>query len=512
MYCIKCGKKLNQSDRFCKNCGHDQELVIAKSEKGGFYLFHNLGLLFCLGSLLIFGFLILSNFTSIAFHWEDGLVFAIAGLVIYLIIRWIGGSLNKKFDSSIQSFLKGEKVRLFSDKGLLKTFGFLLIVLLPFLLYLLALALFAAIDFGLYGLIAISYAPRIPIALPIGLGIVVLGTGIAILIGIYYLFFPPKRKTLGIEVKQGEGKKLWDITKEIAKEIQAKQIDKIVITPDPGIGVYLEGNLFSTIFGGGKRVLEVGLPSLHDLSVDEFKAILAHEYGHFSNRDTQWSSFTYTVGNSLVRTLQATPGPSQNENEEGGMIRGIMSLNPAYWLLLLYVNLYFKITNGFSRIREVMADIRAMELYGGKAFSNGLLKVSTNDTIFSQVIQSEWVPQLLKEEKTISNFSKFMELVYKSLDKKLIDDFRTNLLQQSATHGVYDSHPALKIRIDYAKKFTEGEEKDKRTVSELFDDWDEINKKVAELYNLRLMYILQAYNAQPSTPEQQEQPAEVEKK
>jgi len=285
------------------------------------------------------------------FHYQDLLLYAGVALVVYLIVRAVGGSLDKKFNQSVKDFLDGKKKELFDDKGLLRTFGFLLIVLLPFLLYLLAVALFAAIDFGLYGLLAISNVPRIPIAIPIGLGIIVIGTSIAILTGIYYLLFPPKRKTLGIEVKKNEEKKLWNITKEIVNEIQAKPIDKIVITPDPGIGVYLEGNLFSTIFGGGKRVLEVGLPSLHDLTDDEFKAILAHEYGHFINRDTQWSSFTYTVGNSLIRTLQATPGPSPDENEEGGMIRGIMSLNPAYWLLFLYVHLYFKITNGFSRIR-----------------------------------------------------------------------------------------------------------------------------------------------------------------
>jgi len=35
------------------------------------------------------------------------------------------------------------------------------------------------------------------------------------------------------------------------------------------------------------------------------------------------------------------------------------------------------------------------------------------------------------EGKTISNFSKFMEEVYKSVDKKIIDEFKSNLLQQS---------------------------------------------------------------------------------
>ncbi len=453
-------------------------------------------LLFSLFLTVIFGFLILSNFTSISFNYQDLLLYVVVALIIYLVVRAVGGALDKKFNNSVQNFLEGKKKELFDDKGLLRTFGLLLITLLPFLFYLLALALFAAIDFAVYGLWLVSNLPRIPIAILVGLAVVVIGTGMAILIGFYYLFFPPKRKTLGITVVKNEQKKLWNLTKEIATEIKAKQINKIIITPDPGVGVYLEGNLFSTIFGGGKRVLEIGLSSLHDLTVDEFKAILAHEYGHFSNRDTSWSSYTYSMGNSLTSTLRSMPGPSQDEKERGGWVRLMMTLNPAYWLLLLYVMLYFKITNGFSRIREVMADITAMRMYGGKAFGSGLLKVATNDTIFSEIIQSKYVPELLKEEKTISNFSKFMEIVFKGLEKKDIEEFQNNILSRSQTHNVYDSHPALKIRIDYSKKFENNPEKDNRPIGDLFDNWIEINEKTAELYNLRLVYLMRLLNTQ----------------
>lgn len=471
-----------------------------------------IALLFSLFLTIVFGFLILSNFASISFNYQDLLLYTVVALIVYLIIKAVGGSLDKKFNNSVQNFLDGKKKELFDDKGLLRTFGLLLITLLPFLFYLLALALFAAIDFALYGLILISNLERVPIGILIGLAVVAIGTGIAILIGFYYLFFPPKRKTLGITIAENEQKKLWDLTKEIAKEIKAKPIDKIIITPDPGIGVYLQGNLFSTIFGGGKRVLEIGLSSLYDLTIDEFKAILAHEYGHFSNRDTSWSSYTYSMGNSLINTLRSMPGPSQDENGKGGWVRLMMTLNPAYWLLFLYVTLYFKITNGFSRIREVMADIMAIRMYGGKAFGNGLLKVATNDTIFSEIIQSKYVPELLKEEKTISNFSKFMEIVFKGLEKKDIEEFQNHILSRSQTHSIYDSHPALKIRIDYSKKFEEGLEKDKRPVGDLFDNWTEINEKVANLYNLRLLYLIQALNLQTKPKEQQTQPAKVEKK
>ena len=33
MFCINCGEKLGRGDRFCKNCGQDQELAIASSEE-----------------------------------------------------------------------------------------------------------------------------------------------------------------------------------------------------------------------------------------------------------------------------------------------------------------------------------------------------------------------------------------------------------------------------------------------------------------------------------------------
>ena len=70
---------------------------------------------------------------------------------------------------------------------------------------------------------------------------------------------------------------------------------------------------------------------------------------------------------------------------------------------------------------------------------------------------------------------------------------------KNQAHGNYDSHPALKIRIEYAKKFENRGEKDTNPVGGLFDNWDEINAKVADLYNVRLIHMLHAYGAQAKT-------------
>jgi len=345
---------------------------------------------------------------------------------------------------------------------------------------------------------------QIHIGITIGLVIVLIGTGIAILIGFYFMFFPPRRKTPGIIMNEREQQCLWAISKEIAKEIKTKPINKIIVTSEPGIGVYLEGSIFSTIFGGGKKVLEIGLPALYNLNTTEFKAILSHEYGHFSHRDTQWSVFTYSMGISLINTLRAMPGPKKGSG--WSLIRIIMAINPAYWLFLLYTILYFKITNGVSRIREVMADIVAINLYGGKSFASGLMKVATNGMVYNEVIHPMWVSALLEHNLTIAYFSKSMEHFYSETDNKELEELKTKILTMRQTHDIYDSHPALKIRIDYAMKFKDRDvdvkqpmefsnawvdlnkifddsKIDESPISELFNDWDGINEKIAVLFN-----------------------------
>jgi len=493
--CDKCGTPLNWRNQaqtlsppsFQKNLVDEQKGRIGFWEWG----INNLGLVFVL-LLLASGlwWLIVENFGSLSFNWEDLLVYLGIALVVYGIVRAIGSSLNKKFNKSVQAFLDNTKTTLFDDKGLLQIFGFLLIVLLPFLLYLLALAVYSAVTLAVYGLIGLSYLSRVPVILLIGIAIIGIGTVIGILIGLYRLFFPPRRSTLGIEVKTYEQNRLWQVTDEISKRIKAKPINRIIITPSSGIGVYLEGNVFSTIFGGGQRTLELGLPSLHNINVIEFKAILAHEYGHFSNRDTQWSAFTYAMGTSLLSSLRSVPGPPTDGTEGGGILRFIISINPGYWILFVYVDLYSRITNGFSRIREVMADIRAMDLFGGKALSDGLLKIVLNDSILNNIVK-ENMSHFARTGEVIKNYSKAMEFACNNLEQSYIETFKATILAEDEKQTVHDSHPSLRTRIGYLSRFNPVAEASAYSVASLFDDWDKINEETSQLFNCKLAFVLE---------------------
>jgi Zn-dependent protease with chaperone function len=67
------------------------------------------------------------------------------------------------------------------------------------------------------------------------------------------------------------------------------------------------------------------------------QAILGHEYGHLSNKDTSWSV--------NGRCWSA-----------GGWFARVALINPGRWVVCGYLLLFGFVTSGFSRMREVFAD------------------------------------------------------------------------------------------------------------------------------------------------------------
>lgn len=455
---------------------------------------------FLLLSYLILGlgiwFLTTLNLLHLAFNYEDLLFYlAIAGFVSVVVLI-ISTSLNKKFNLEIEKFIKGSSDQLIINKKLLGVYGKAIILMLPLLIYLLLLALFAAVSFSLYGFIIISNAERVPVALIFGLAVVALGTAYSVLIGLHKLFFPPKLASFGINLDEKKDLTLWNLVNTTAKAVNTKPANEIIISPDPGIGVYNQGNLISLLFGGGKRILEIGLPSIYGLSVAEFQAILAHEYGHFSNKDTIWGNFTSIMTRSILVTYRAVPGPTQSgEERKNSIYELILALNPAYWIIHLFIKIYYRLINGFSRVQEVKADICAMQLYGGKNFGEGLLNVTVNDRLFNDVVIDKYVPMFLKENKVISNFSKIIEHVYKNVGKKTLKNMREEI-SHIKDSNVYSTHPSLDVRLRYAQKFKNPNASKTNSIKSLFDSWDNLSEEVTNLFNYRLQHYLSRATSQ----------------
>lgn len=434
-------------------------------------------LLFTLALVAISLVLIVDNLLHLSFTWQDLIFFAILAAISFITVRAVGIALDKQFVRSVSEFIEGRRARLLDDKGLLRVFGLLLLTLLPFLIFLQLLAVYAAVIFAALGFLFLSMFEAVPIVLVGALVIVVLGTAVAVPIGWFRLLFPKNLPPVGLPLQSDEEYRLWQLTDDVADRLSTRAIDQIIVTPEPGIGVTADGSLFSRLTGRADRVLIVGLPSIRGLTVGEFKAVVAHEYGHFSNTDTRWGSFTHAMSSSLLTTVASTPGPFSG----GGIVGFVAFVNPAWWLLSLFVALFVRVTSGFSRVREVLADVRAIDLYGGEALSAGLRKIAANESLYHHFGHERWMAALFDERKPVRHVLGFLEDVYSSLEPDAFERGRDELAKTKATP--YDSHPSLTFRLDYAARFTGRGEYDARPFPSLFDRWDDLNAEVADEFN-----------------------------
>ncbi|PYS55111.1 MAG: hypothetical protein DMG13_05535 [Acidobacteria bacterium] len=98
---------------------------------------------------------------------------------------------------------------------------------------------------------------------------------------------------------------------------------------------------------GSRRVMGIGLPLLQLLTVSQFEAVLAHEFGHFHGRDTRIGPWIHKTRAEIERTinmLSLGPGPIWLK----------VQVFPV--LFVWYGNLFIRATQALSRIQEFSAD------------------------------------------------------------------------------------------------------------------------------------------------------------
>ncbi|MGA2610828.1 MAG: M48 family metalloprotease [Terriglobia bacterium] len=210
---------------------------------------------------------------------------------------------------------------------------------------------------------------RWPIKLLVMLGVVTVAT---IYQMIRTLFIRPTLKDPGRALKQEEAPGLWQLVGQVAQKVGTRAIEEIRITPGTDLAVYEKGSGRQRARDQANRILILGVGVLYGFQQNAFRAVIAHEYGHFSHRDTAGGDAAMRVNTDMTTFAIAI------------LMQGLaVWYNIAFQFLRLYHFLFRRISHGASRLQEVMADIVAVKLYGATAFEEGLRHVVFRDTEFS---------------------------------------------------------------------------------------------------------------------------------
>ena len=249
------------------------------------------------------------------------------------------------------------------------------------------------------------------------------------------LFIRPARMSYENALKRNDAPELWNLVEEVARKLEVRPVDTIILTPGVEMGVYEEGSMLKKIRGAGKRNLILGIGCLSVLNQSQFSAILAHEYGHFSNRDTAGGNMAHQALSTINVVIQSL-----------AKAKVAYVFNPAWWFVVGYQRIYLKVSQGASRLQEVLADRYAASTYGSDNFIDGLKNFIKQAFAFPLIANDE-----------INTYRKTRQPIVNLYDLPLKDELsgelnRQYLEEMNRTTSEYDSHPAPKERLAWVER------------------------------------------------------------
>lgn len=263
---------------------------------------------------------------------------------------------------------------------------------------------------------------------------------------------PPPFVTPGRLLNREEAPELFSILDELAASARTKVPSRVYLSPFPDLGVTETGGFFGL---GSKRVLIVGAPTLAFLSVQELRAGLAHELGHFLGGDTKLSgvlSYTRASFVSLLASVQRSP--SQRGGFYWVQIGRILAEFIGQQLVTVYARLFFHVTRSASQKQEIAADALSASLAGRGAAIKALENVSVAMPLYQVYLESHVALAVERgaiPTNLLAGFQAFRARVAERGEERLLaEHVRTKKTDR------FDTHPALGDRIRFLNARPEG--------------------------------------------------------
>jgi Zn-dependent protease with chaperone function len=275
-------------------------------------------------------------------------------------------------------------------------------------------------------------AGRIPVKLALFVVVVTLATLWSMLKSV---FVRAKDEDPGQRLDLRAHPKLRFLLDEVARRVGTRPVQNVYLTPGTDVAVMERGSMFGQLRGSAERCLILGVGVLDGLRLGPFKAVLAHEYGHFSNRDTAGGGVAIGVRRSLVAMAQCL-----SENGAGAWY------NPAWLFLNAFFRVFLRISQGASRLQEILADRWAAFTYGSDAFEEGLRHVIERSVRFDARAHAT-LSEIVARQQPLANLYSHVPT------SPMAEDQLAKAVAEALDRppSVYDSHPSPAERTRWVR-------------------------------------------------------------
>ena len=248
----------------------------------------------------------------------------------------------------------------------------------------------------------------------------------------------------GPRIHEAEEPELFKVLQEVAIATSQTMPAEVYVVNDVNAFVTSRGGIMGF---GSRRVMGLGLPLMQALTIQEFKGVLAHEFGHYSSGDVGLGPWIHKTRAAIGRTIQ-------NLNE-----------NILQKVFIWYGNLFLWVTHSISRRQEFIADAVAAKAVGSNIMMSALRKVRGAAVAFDGfwgnelgiVIGSGHLPPVSQ------GFAHFMRV------PRVQTQLRAYIAQAEVEDKTdpFDTHPALGDRLAALAVLPKGADDDQRPASQL---------------------------------------------
>ena len=303
------------------------------------------------------------------------------------------------------------------------------------------------------------------------------------------LFFFGKREINPLRryLTEKEEPILFDFLYKLADEAGAPRPHKVFLTDRVNASVSYDLSIWNLIIPS-KKNLEIGLGLVNVLSLGEFKAVLAHEFGHFAQRSMLLGRYVYIAQQIAVRII--------NQRDIFDKFLSIISsidiriswigwiLSILVWAVRSLIETCFGVVaiaeRALSREMEFQADLVAVSLTGSDALIHALHRLQIADEAYGNAL--DMINNELGEKKAVRNLYELQSNYIEKMSWILNDPSYGKPLKVKEnnpeshrifSHRAYNppqmwsTHPADKDREENAKRYYIASEIDDRPADNL---------------------------------------------
>jgi heat shock protein HtpX len=233
-------------------------------------------------------------------------------------------------------------------------------------------------------------------------------------------FVPP-----GPELPAAQYPDLHALVREVASATGQQMPADIYLVGDVNAWVAHRGGLMGI---GSRRVMGLGLPLMQGVTEDELRAVLAHEFGHYSSGDVALGPWLYKTRAAIGRTIAGLGD---------GYIAKIFNA---------YGRVFLRLTHAVSRQQEFIADAIAARVSGAGTMVSALRRTHALAVAHALYWQEEVTPVLRAgyRPRLAEGFARYFaaERVAAVCRDAVAQD------EAGAEAGEFDTHPPLADRVE----------------------------------------------------------------